>query len=372
MRSGAPGHGAPGHVARVPVPVDLRGITASWMTRALGTRLPGAAVGAVEVGEVVRGTNARARVHLGYAAGSGPASVFVKGPGPWGNRLALAALGALFTEARVASSGAALAVDHPRFYAAGVDPRRLAAVVVMDDVETPVSRPNDARTALEVAQVRSGLAGLARLHAMYWGGDLPARLGFLRPWRLGATLSLVSTASLAHGIRRLDERGWPEPRPRGLDARTLGRQFRLGTTLASSGSRTVLHGDPHPGNTYALGEGGTGFFDWQLVRTGDWSHDVGYFLVASLDVGERRRHERSLLAAYLDELGSSGVPVPGWDAAWARYRSTPAYGLATWVHTLSFGSFQPVGVCLATIGRFAAAYEDLEAGRALRDLRRGR
>jgi hypothetical protein len=367
------GRAGPGHVARVPVPAGWHEVTARWMTRALGARLPGSVVGAVEVADVDRGTNTRARVHLEYSSGSGPPSVFVKAPGSSGNRLALAALGALFTEARLASSGAALPVDHPTFYAAGTDHVRLGAVVVMHDLAVDGFRPNDATTPLAPWRVRSGLVGLAHLHAAFWGRRLPAQLGFLRPWELGRALSLASTASLARGLRRLDARGWPVPRPRRLDARTLAGQFRSSTILASSsGPRTVLHGDPHPGNTYAAGARGTGFFDWQLARTGDWSHDVGYFLVASLDVDERRRHERSLLAAYLDELGSSGVAAPDWGAAWARYRSTPAFGLATWVHTFSFGSFQPPSVCLPTIGRFAAAYEDLEAGRALSELERGR
>ena len=60
-----------------------------------------------------------------------------------------------------------------------------------------------------------------------------------------------------------------------------------------------------------------------------------------------------------------GSTHPGYQEAWARYRATPAFGLGSWLHTLSVGSFQAVDVCLATLRRFAAAYEDLETHRSL-------
>src|SRR4030095_9936501 len=114
---------------------------------------------------------------------------------------------------------------------------------------------------------------------------------------------------------------------------------------------TLLHGDPHPGNTYTLPGKVTGFYDWQLVRSGNWSHDVGYFLISSLAIHDRQAYERDLLHDYLDTLASQGVTVTGFAEAWALYRRTPVFGLGTWLHTLSGGGFQPVEVCLATIER---------------------
>lgn len=343
----------------LPVPRAWSEVTPSWMTAALSARLPGVVVAGVEIGPVDDGTNSRARVGLSYSRGVGPPSVFVKCPGKVVHRLALAALGALATEARLAGSGTAFPLRHPRFYAGAVDASRLATVVVMDDVVVAAGRAHSATTPLTVAEVASGLEGLACLHASYWDRPLPPTLRFLRPWRLGRALGVVSTASLFRGLRRLRETAPEDVVPRRVGAGHLGRQFRRSATLAGTGTQTLLHGDPHPGNTYAAGGGGTGFLDWQLARTGHWSHDVGYFLVAGLDVADRRDHERELLAGYLDGLGRNGVAPPGWDAAWARYRTTPAFGLATWLHTFSFGTLQPRDVCVTTIRRFAAAYDDL-------------
>jgi len=143
------------------------------------------------------------------------------------------------------------------------------------------------------------------------------------------------------------------------DIHVLAAQFKASARRAAAGLQTVLHGDPHPGNTYATAAGGTGFYDWQLARLGHWAHDVGYFLVGSLGVEDRRAQEGVLLEGYLDTLGRLGVRRPRAARAWEHYRATPAFGLATWLHTLSFETFQPEDACLAAITRFAAAYDDL-------------
>lgn len=341
------------------VPRHWSDLTPGWMTEALQPGCPGASVAEVTILDAVDGTNRRARVKIAYSSGTGPGSVFVKREGRVLHRLALVALGALTAEARLAQSGVDLPIEHPSTYAAAIDLARMAAIVVMEDVVAGGSRPNEATTALSVEEVRHGLAGLASLHAAFWDRPLPAGLGFLRQWRLGRKWAPVSAASLARGVRRLGRSAGREVMPPGLDALRLERQFRRSAALAATGPQTVLHGDPHPGNTYALPGARTGFCDWQLVRLGNWSHDVGYFLAGSLSVEDRRESERELLSGYLDELGRAGVRAPGFTEAWERYRATPAFGLGTWMHTISAGSFQPGDVCVATIERFAAAYADL-------------
>ncbi len=348
-----------------PVPRAWSDLTPSWMTAALGRRHPGVVVRDVRVGTVEHGTNSRARVALSLDGGVGPSSVFVKCPGRPSHRVALAVLGALATEALLADAGTRFPLEHPDFYWGGVDRRRAAAVVVEEDLVAAGGHPHDARVALSVEAVRSGLQGLAALHAAYWERPLPSSLRHLREWRLGPALGLVSVASLARGLRRAADAGGGRLHlPKGVGARALSRQFRCSAAMAASAPRTVLHGDPHPGNVYVTADGRTGFFDWQLTRLGHWSHDVGYFLAGSLDAEDRRGHERELLAEYLDALAAAGVRAPTPGTAWERYRGSPAFGLATWLHTLSFGTFQRRDVCIAAIRRFAVAYEDLGTARS--------
>jgi hypothetical protein len=344
------------------VPRSWSGLTPAWMTIALAEHFPGAVVSQVGIGDIADGTNSRARVRLQYQFGRGPESVFVKREGRLLNRLALVALGALQSEAKLFDSGVRLPLERPVPFAAAVDRRRLATVVVMEDVVLRSALPNAATVPLTVGQVRSGLWGLARLHALFWDRPLPERIRFIRPWRLGPAWAPLSFASLARALHLLRSGGHASSLPPAVDAATLERRFRRWATVAGSGPQTVLHGDPHPGNTYTLPGEVTGFYDWQLVRTGNWSHDVGYFIVSSLDVVDRRAHERPLLRYYLDELTRVGAPAPGFEAAWHLYRQTPAFGLGTWLHTLSGGGFQPAEECLATIERFSAAYADHQMG----------
>jgi hypothetical protein len=344
------------------VPRSWSGLTPAWMTVALAGHFPGAVVTRVRIGDVADGTNRRAQVGLLYRSGRGPETVFVKREGRVLNRLALLALGALESEAQLFDSGVRLPLEHPTPYAAAVDRRRLATVVVMEDVTLRSARPNGATVPLTVGAVHSGLQGLGRLHAAYWDRPLPEPMRFLRPWRLGRAWAPVSQASLMRALHLLRSGGHASLLPPGAAATTLERRFRRWATVAIRGPQTVLHGDPHPGNTYALPGGVTGFYDWQLVRTGNWSHDVGYFITSSLGVADRRTHEQCLLRSYLVELGRAGAPAPDFEAAWRLYRETPAFGLGTWLHTLSGGGFQPVDTCLATIERFAAAYADHTKG----------
>ena len=359
--------GVVGHDGSVlAVPRSWSDLTPSWVTAVLSSCYPGAVVSGVDLGPVEDGTNRRARLRLSYSEGSGPPSIFVKAGGRLVHRLALVALRALGAEARLAASTERLPIEHPRFLGGGFDAGRLATVVVMEDLATLGGSPNEATRALSVAEVRSGLSGLASLHAAYWDRPLPSSLAFLRPWRLGRALAPVSLASLSRGVRLLRELGEGGLMPPSATPGLLERQFRNSARRAADGPTTVLHGDPHPGNTYALAGGRTGFYDWQLVRVGNWSHDVGYFLVGSLGAEERRVHETGLLEGYLEALASHGVDPPSRPVALERYRAAPCFGLATWLHTLAAGSFQPTDVCLATIARFATAYRDLGTHRLAR------
>ena len=340
------------------VPRSWSELTPGWLTEALAGVFPGAVVGEADVAGVAAGTNDRATVRLGYVAGEGPERVFVKREGRLLNRFALTALGAREAEARLVAHGP-LPLESPRLYAGAVDRRRLAAVVVMEDVTLRGARPGSA-VPLTPDQVASGLAGLAALHATWWQRPLPESLAFVRPWRLGRGWAPVSWAGLVNARRRLRRLGREELMPVG--PAVIERGFRGWAARAAYGPQTLLHGDPHPGNTYALPDGTTGFYDWQLVRTGSWVHDVGYHLIASLAVADRRAHERDLLGGYLAGLCAAGVAAPTFAAAWAAYRESPVFGLGSWLQTLSAGSFQPLETCLVTLERFAAAYRDLSSG----------
>lgn len=341
------------------VPRAWAEVTPEWMTSALSSSFPGVVVSRVELSDEDVGTTSRSVASLAYGAGSGPSTVFLKAQGSWHHRLVLAAIGGVRPEAWLLGSGEDLLVERPVCYAAVVDDRRLDTILVLEDVVARGAVPGIVTSPLSVAEVGDGLDGLARLHARYWDRPLPAALRFLRPWRLKSGWAPIALVGSRLGVRRLRGQGAFDLLPRSLTPRRLVRAFAASSAASMTGPQTVLHGDAHVGNTYSLSGERVGFYDWQLVRTGSWAHDVGYFIGSALTVEDRRSSERDLLARYLDGLG----PVaPPFDEAWTRYRGTPGYGLNIFLQTLALGGgYQTDPVSLACIERFGAAFEDLDS-----------
>ncbi len=138
----------------------------------------------------------------------------------------------------------------------------------------------------------------------------------------------------------------------------------IGTLTRSA--QTLLHGDPHIGNTYVLPNDEVGFLDWQMARRGNWSLDLGYFLQGALTIEDRRHGERDLLAEYRGALDLPADELPSADEVWLRYRASVAHGLAIWMATLSGGdAWQGADICLALAQRYGAAFVDLETRTAL-------
>lgn len=349
--------------AELSLPRNWDEITPSWMTAALAGHFPGATVDGVTVALRDDGTNRRARLALRYSAGSGPATVFAKAVDPDHAEL-VALTSGLYHEPRLFSSGVELPLDHPAVYAALIDEPASNFLMIMEDVVARGADPRDSTRPMTIDQVANGVRGLARMHSRFWGDRLAANqsLGWLEPFvafegleyaplhiaheRLGDT---VSAEVLALSGTELFVDIW---------ARYIG-------TLTRS-PQTLLHGDPHIGNTYVLPDDDVGFLDWQMARRGNWSLDVGYFLQGALTIEDRRRAERDLLEEYRGALTLSKDELPSADEVWLRYRASVAHGLAIWMATLSGGdAWQRPDICLTFAQRYSAAFIDLDTRAAL-------
>jgi len=352
--------------ASLSVPKSFDDITPEWMSAALAADHPGAVVDAVTVEVRDDGTNRRARLSVTYRTGNGPASVFAKAADPAHKEMIRMTSG-MFHEPRLFSCGVHLPLEHPHVYAAVIDEADYDFVMVMEDLTARGADPRDATRPMTVEQVASGVRGLGRLHGRYWGERLrrePA-LDWLEPFlpwdgmemaplpaaleRLGAGTPAAVTAL---SIEELIESIW-KPYIR---------------TLTTSPS-TLLHGDPHIGNTYVLPDDEVGFLDWQVARRGNWSLDLGYFLQGALAVEDRRRSERDLLAEYRDALGLPDEQLPTPDEIWLRYRASVAHGLTLWLCTASAGElWQRPDIALSLAQRYSFAYGDLETASALAEI----
>jgi hypothetical protein len=349
------------------IPTQWTQVTPDWMTSAIASHHPQAKVGEVTLLNVDDGTNRRARFGLHYAAGSGPASVFLKAHAA-AHRVVHLRNGNLFNEARLFASGVALPVDHPLVYKSIVDYLRLDFLLVMEDLTRRGADPRDATRPMSVEQVAHGLRGLARLHSRYWGLSRATHppLRWVKTWQPSKGWQVGLRKRIPIGLAR-GAQALPAA-VRYLDGDTVVDLWSAYVRTLSRGPLTLLHGDAHIGNTYVLPDGDVGFLDWQVLRRGSWSQDVGYFLVSALTEQDRRNHETDLLAAYREALDVPATQMPTREDCWLHYRASAAYGLAIWLSTLGTDGWQSRDISLALAQRFAAAFVELDCRSALRQL----
>jgi hypothetical protein len=256
-----------------------------------------------------------------------------------------------------------LDVEAPRAYGSVFDPESGQFGVLMEDLALRSARFPNATTAVSIDEMRGIVTTLATLHAHYWASP-----------RFASDLAWVATPC----ARGMD----PVFRKLGLELvsdqvarndykaeliRPLGRSlpemfaalWKVQELLASEPT-TLLHGDPHIGNTYLLPDGTGGLLDWQLMVRGRWAHDLTYALVTGLDTESRRSHERELIGYYLGELRERGVEtVPSDGEAWELHRKTVVWGLLIgWLicPTENYGR----AITEANIARIVQAALDLE------------
>jgi hypothetical protein len=126
-----------GAVTDLPFPDRPEAITPDWLAAALAVSVGEVEVGRVEVLDQHSGTTGRLRLGVEYAAGEGPATVFVKLP-PFdeSQRRMVAATDMGRREARFYAGPAAevpLRIPRPYFAAHGTDPTEY--VMVLEDLQ---------------------------------------------------------------------------------------------------------------------------------------------------------------------------------------------------------------------------------------------
>lgn len=344
------------------LPETLDDITPGWVSQVLQPGSPGIEVDSVAVVDATHGACTKVRLGLRTNRNDFPSTVLMKiGLEPHSAVMA----GMHVNEYRAYSDLLpAVELNVPQCLAAEMDASG-RAMVILEDLCLRDVKFLSLQQPIGFDLAKAFLEGLARLHAKWW--DAPELTAGRFDW--------VPTTAEDHFVHYFGILLDPErfarfvaaPRCAAMPKMLLDPpRIRAAHAAMREAHRlqplTINHGDMHLGNLYLDADGTPGFLDPQ-PRLAPWSIDVGYFLIAGLDLVDRRRWEAALLHHYLMALSKLGVTPPTFDEAWATYRRDVVWGLLIWM--LNGSEFQTEANNTAAATRFAMAMLDLDTFGAL-------
>ncbi|PZU08365.1 MAG: hypothetical protein DI606_15425 [Sphingobium sp.] len=264
-----------------------------------------------------------------------------------------------------------LNIEAPRCFGGDFNPSTTHFGLLLEDLNARDAHFPNVTMRTGPDDVRPLLDQLARLHATFWQSPRFDRdLRWVETHVRGGVATMMNDLAptyIAHEVETENFKRELVQRLRTTPARLLaGVQAvqRHQSTLP----QTLLHGDTHLGNTYRLPDGTAGLLDWQLAVRGYAMHDVNYIITTGLSIGDRRTHERDLLAYYLDRLGQEGVEDrPSFDSAWQEYRRALVWGVYVgWLTTPVINYGWEINVLNHL--RLTTAYEDLDTAKLVEAL----
>jgi hypothetical protein len=354
------------------VPCSPTAITPQWLTAAICSHVPGAAVTRVIVEPVSAGTQERHRLRIEYnepgrRAGL-PASIFTKSLPSFVTRM-VAGFGG---HARVEGGfyrhvRPSVEIEAPLCYYSTYDRRNFSAIHLLEDlVATKQAIFCGHGTKVTRAMAEDQVDLLAALHGRFYGDTtLGERFRWLADYPKWFTIGAHKMQTERYTQKALDAAVERMP------ARLMRRRLEVwpATMKALAVHRnepsTFLHSDVHIGNWYQTGAGRMGLCDWQCPSRGHWSRDAAYALSSALEPEDRRAWERELVARYLERLAEHGAPRLPFDRAFTWYRQQLLHAFSMWTITLRHSpllpSMQSEAMTLAMMERIATAIDDLDA-----------
>lgn len=305
-------------MADIPLPADLSGLTAGWLTQRLRERAhlpPTARVETVATSLIGTGAGfvgTLARLELTYAGSAvgAPPSLIAKLPATdAGSReVGSVFLGMYAREVSFYNEPAAeVVVATPRCYLASHDEDTGRAIILLEDLRD--GRFGDQVAGCSATDARLVLTEIAALHARWWNSP-----------RLTQYSWMVSGPNVArHFMGPVYDACWPNclkrfghilPPRFVREGATLGRKFLATLATRARPVNTLRHADFRLDNLF-FGDPGTNrplvVCDWQSVGPGLAAYDVAHFLVTGMEPAVRRAHQDDLLRAYLDRLATHGL-----------------------------------------------------------------
>jgi hypothetical protein len=358
--------------SRLPSGIDA--LDAGWLTDALrssGVLGADAHVATCDarplgVGAGLIGSLGRVRVAYGGASTSAPTQIIAKFPSPVAaNRAVADAFDMYGREVRFYQTLAgATSLGHPRCYFAARASEGSDFVLLLEDLGD--RRIGDQVDGSSLADAVVVVDAMAAFHAQNWNKVDEPRFGWLT-----SHANDVQIGGMQAGFVQ----GWPKF---AADFAALipptvlrwGERVGPGTgailRALCGGAQTICHADFRLENMFFAAEPSQPAFaivDWQSITKSSGAQDLAYYLTQSVRLDVRRRHERELLARYLDGLRAGGVRDYGINDLELDYRRATLYLLEYAVviaSTLDLGSERGAAIARALSQRACAALDDLD------------
>ncbi|MCH9733047.1 MAG: ecdysteroid 22-kinase family protein [Actinomycetia bacterium] len=245
--------------------------------------------------------------------------------------------------------------------------------LVMEDLRANGAEFPDVLTPTDADGIKRLLDQLALLHARYWESPrFETDLAWVQPHTSGPIHDLFSHQAgvpmlISWEVQsRQFKRELLESVNETVDS--LLRKVAAAQAHQAALPTTLVHGDCHIGNTFALPDGRRGLLDWQLTARGFCMHDVSYLIITGLSVADRRSNEDDLINYYRSRLAAAGVTdAPSFEDLRAEHRLAAAWCFCIgWLTTPLENYGWEINV--ANHIRLATAYRDLESKQALEAL----
>ncbi|WP_328400665.1 phosphotransferase [Nocardia sp. NBC_00403] len=355
------------------VPISGDAITVDWLTAVLCRDFPDAEVLSFSTSNGSHGTSTRVAIRVDYnEAGQQaglPTELFAKTTTSLSQRILLGGAKMIDGETHFFMDlRPEVEMEAPIGYWGAFDPSSWRSIALMEDIAATRGavfiEPN---APIARDQIEDLVRNLARLHGTFWKHPSIAVLKTPNDM-LDAVRSAIDMKKRCEvGMERAKEV---------IPATLYGQSDRLWAGVeraldmaTKDMAPTLLHGDPHIGQTYVTSDGRMGYADWQVVMQGGWAHDFAYTVNSGCEPEDRRAWDRELLEVYLDELGRAGGEVPSFDDAWLAYRQQSMFAYAAWAFTIGRAAYQPKmqtdETCLTLLKRIATALDDHDSLGAL-------
>ncbi|MBL0925648.1 MAG: phosphotransferase [Sphingomonadaceae bacterium] len=341
------------------VPLRATDITADWLSAAFRKGGRNWQVEKVSIEDSESGTASRARLRL---QGEGaPETMFVKlAPVHVPTLVHTTAMGLGEAEARFYSEiRPRIGLRAPQTYYSASDRKSGRYIILMEDLADRDVRFCRVPQPMDVETAKEAIRQLAMLHAPFWrSAEFDTNLSWV-PVRESVDEVRMERALFYLSQGRTLKR-FVGVAPDSVVAKSAN-VYRYRHQLMrhwDAGPQTLIHGDCHLSNWYML-DGEPCLADWQVVQRGQGIRDVSFFMIMSLSVDDRRRHESELLGLYVKCLNDAGIHEATLDWAEEGHRS---YGVYSWICAIvtgAFGAMQPEPVCRAFMERAGAAMLDL-------------